>query len=149
LNAQGQQLLKRFHTLSVALSFTGTLTTTETAVFAEPRTTTQRINVGIPTDSWFHIDLPCSNCYTMAKSVPIVRIPKGARVTVSCKGAGCQFGRRAVTPRHGRINLASVLGGIHLQPRAIVKVMISATRKTGETIVYTMQRGAGPMRTIQ
>jgi hypothetical protein len=149
LNAQGQQLLKRFHTLSVRLAFTGTLTTTETAVFGELRTTTQRVNVGIPADRWFHINLPCSNCYTMAQRVPISGIPKGARVTVSCKGAGCPFGRRAVAPHHGRADVASLLGSSHLQPRTVVKVAISAPRKTGETIVYTMQRGAGPVRTIQ
>jgi hypothetical protein len=149
LNPQGQQLLKQFHTLSVRLAFTGTLTTTQTTVFAGSRTTTQRINVGTPTDNWFHIDLPCSNCYTMAKTVPISRIPKGAHVTVICKGAGCRFGRRAVTPHQGRINLASLLGSSHLQPGTTVKVAISAPRKTGETIVYTMQRGAGPVRTIQ
>jgi hypothetical protein len=147
LNAVGRQLLKRFHTLSVRLTFTGTLATTQTVVFAEP--TAQRIAVGTPTDSWFHINLPCSNCYTMAQKVPIVRIPKGARVTVGCKGAGCPFGRRTVTPRHGRINVASLLGGSHLQPRTIVKVVISAPGKTSETIVYTIQRGTGPVRTIQ
>jgi hypothetical protein len=149
LNARGQKLLRQFHRLSVRLAFSGTLTTTITAAFAQSRPNEPRIQVGTPPDRWFHINLPCGDCYTMAQKVPITGIPKAAHVTVICGGAGCPLGRRSVTPHHGRINVASLLGTSHLEPRTKVQVVISAPRTKAETIVYTMQRGAGPVRTTR
>lgn len=145
LNARGRTLLKRRGKLPVRLAFSGTLATAETVVFGGPA---RRIQVRTPADSWFHINPPCSNCYTMAQNVPIVGIPKGAHVAVSCRGGSCPFGHRSVTPHHGRINLASLLARSHLEPGVKLKVVISARRTTSETIVYTIQRGAAPLRSI-
>ena len=61
---------------------------------------------------------------------------------------GCPFAHRAVTPHKHKINLASVLGGSHLQPGVIVDVGISAPGRIGVVFRYAMQRGAGPIRTM-
>jgi hypothetical protein len=105
--------------------------------------------VTTPPDDWLHINLPCANCFTTAQSVPLAGLPKGARVIVACNGAGCSFARGSVTSHHGHANLASLLGGSHLQPGTKVTVVISAPGRVSEVIVYTMQRGAGPVRTIE
>ena len=143
LNASGRRLLSRFGRLPVTLSLTGSITTVRKLVFSPPRLT-----AGTPPDTWFHINLPCSNCYSRAQSVPIVALVKGVHVTVSCRGQGCPFAHRAVTPHKHKINLASVLGGSHLQPGVIVDVAISAPGRIGVVFRYAMQRGAGPIRTM-
>jgi DNA-binding beta-propeller fold protein YncE len=142
LNRVGKQLLTRFDTLPVKLSLSGDLTLTRTVVF-----TSARLAVATPPDDWFHIDLPCTDCYTSALSVPIVGLSRGVHVTVSCSGAGCPFSRRPVVPHNRRINLATVLGSAHLEPGAVVSVALSARGKIGTVVRYVMRRGAGPLRT--
>ena len=143
LNRVGKKLLARFDALPVKLSLSGDLTISRTVVFTSPRLT-----VSTPPDDWFHIDLPCTDCYTSALSVPIVGLSRGARVTVSCRGSGCPFSRRAVVPHSRKINLAAVLGSAHLEPGVVVDVAISARGKIGTVVRYVIQRGAGPLRTI-
>jgi hypothetical protein len=143
-NGAGKQLLNSLRKLSVKFAITG-IAATPTVTLKLPVTA---IHLSTPPDSWFHINLPCSNCYTMPQSVPITGVPKGAHVTVICQGAGCPFGQRSVTPAHGAINLASVLGGAHLQPGDKVKVVVSAPGRASVTITYKIQRGAVPVRSI-
>jgi hypothetical protein len=143
LNGVGRQALARFRKLPLTLSVSGVATTAQ-VVLNLPRL---RVNVGTPPDNWFHINAPCGNCYTTPQSVPITGIPKGTQVAVFCSGSGCPFSQRSVTPHAGQINLASVLGGAKLQPGAKVQVVITAPGSVGEVVTYTMQRGAGPLRT--
>ena len=143
LNRTGKQLLARFAALPVRLSLSGDLTATRTVVF-----TSQRLTATTPPDDWFHIDLPCLDCYTSAQNVPITGLSRGIHVAVSCRGSGCPFGRRSVSPHNRQINLAAVLGSSHLEPGAVIQVAISARGKIGEVVRYAIQRGAGPVRTI-
>jgi DNA-binding beta-propeller fold protein YncE len=143
LNRSGKQLLARFDALPVRLSLSGDVTATRTVVF-----TSSRLTATTPPDIWFHIDLPCSDCYSSAQNVPITGLSRGVHVAVSCRGSGCPFSRRSVAPQNRRINLATVLGGSHLEPGAVIQVAISARGKIGEVVRYAIQRGAGPVRTI-
>jgi hypothetical protein len=143
LNRAGVRLLARFQRLPVRLSFTGTAAPTRTVVFTLPR-----LRASTPPDNWFHINPPCSDCYTTAQDVPIGGLSGGVHVMVSCHGAGCPFSRRAVGPRNGRINLAAVLGGRHLQPGAVVEVTVTSPGRIGVVVRYAIRRGAGPLRTI-
>ena len=143
LNRVGKPLLTRFDALPVKLSLSGDLTISRTVVF-----TSARLTVSAPPDDWFHIDLPCSDCYTSAQNVPIVGLSRSAHVTVSCRGSGCPFSRRPVVPRNRKINLAAVLGSAHLQPGVVVDVAISARGKIGTVVRYAIRRGAGPVRSI-
>jgi hypothetical protein len=145
LNATGRRLLAAFRRLPVTLVLTGSVTTTQRVVFTQ---VVSRLRVGTPPDNWFHINVPCGNCYTTPQSVPITGLPAGVHVTVLCSGGGCPFSRRAVTARKGRINVAAVLGGSHLQPGAVINVMISAKNRIGADVRYAIQRGSGPIRTI-
>jgi hypothetical protein len=145
LNATGKRLRARFGKLPVKLSLTGSLTTTRTVVF---KFALSRLRVSTPPDNWFHINLPCGNCYTTAQSVPIAGLARGVHVTVSCHGGGCPFSGRSVTPRGRQIDVAPVLAGSHLQPGAVVDVAISAKGRMGADVRYAIQRGAGPVRTI-
>jgi DNA-binding beta-propeller fold protein YncE len=143
LNRVGKQLLTRFDALPVKLSLSGALTVSRTLVFTSPR-----LAVSTPADDWFHIDLPCTDCYTSAQNVPIVGLSRSAHLTVSCHGSGCPFSRRPAAPHNGKINLAAVLGSAHLQPGVVVDVAISARGKIGTVVRYAIRRGAGPVRTI-
>ncbi len=143
LNPTGKKLLNRFDALPVRLAFSGDLAISRTVVFTSPRLT-----VTTPADDWFHIDLPCTDCYTTAQNVPIVGLSRSAQVTVSCRGSGCPFGRRKVVPNNRKINLAAVLGSAHLQPGVVVDVSISARGKIGTVVRYAIRRGAGPLRTV-
>jgi DNA-binding beta-propeller fold protein YncE len=143
LNGTGVRLLGRFQRLQVRLSFTGSVAATRTVVFTLPR-----LRASTPPDNWFHIDPPCSDCYSSAQNVPIAGLPRGVHVTVSCDGSGCPFSRRSVGPHDGRINVAAVLGSRHLQPGAVVEVAITAPGRIGVVLRYAIRRGAGPVRTI-
>lgn len=143
LNGTGVRLLGRFQRLPVRLSFTGNVAAARTVVFTLPR-----LSASTPPDNWFHIDQPCSDCYSSAQNVPIAGLSRSVHVTVSCDGAGCPLSRRSVGPRNGRINLAAVLGSHHLQPGAVVEVAVTAPGRIGVVVRYTIRRGAGPVRTI-
>ena len=143
LNAKGSRLLARFQRLPVRLSFAGAQASERTVVFTLPR-----LRAGTPPDNWFHINPPCSDCYTTAQDVPIAGLPGRVHVTVLCRGPGCPFSRRSVSPRNGRINLAAVLGSRHLQPGAVVEVAVTAPGRIGVVVRYAIRRGAGPVRTI-
>ncbi len=143
LNATGVRLLARFRRLPVRLSFGGGVTATRTVLFTLPR-----LRASTPPDNWFHINPPCSDCYTIAQDVPIGGLPGGGRVTVSCRGGGCPFSRRTLDPHNHRINLGAVLGRRHLQPGAVVEVLVTAPGRIRAVVRYAIQRGAGPVRTI-
>jgi hypothetical protein len=142
LDRAGGLLLKRLGRLPVKLAVTG-IVRAPTVVLTIPKSP---VAVSTPPDSWFFTSASCSDCYTYATNVPITRIPKGARVTVTCRGAGCPFTQRVTTPHGGKINLASVLGQSHLRPGTKVQVTISAPDRIGEVLTYTMQRGSPPAR---
>jgi alpha-tubulin suppressor-like RCC1 family protein len=143
LNATGRRLVAQFNRLPVTLTFSGSLALTETVVFSLPR-----VHVTTPPDRWFHINAPCGNCYDMPQNVPITGLPSGANVEVICRGGGCPFNRRAVTPHRRVINLASVLGGAHLAAGGRLLVEISAPNRIGEVLIYTMRKGGSPVRTV-
>lgn len=143
LNSTAKKLVARFHRLPVKLSFTGSLTATNTVVFTLPR-----VHVNTPADDWFHIILPCSDCYTTANHVPITGLPAGARISVTCHGQGCPFGHKSFTPRKHQFDLAPALEHRRLQPGTTITVAITAPNKAGVVVRYTIQRGAGPLRTV-
>jgi 6-phosphogluconolactonase (cycloisomerase 2 family) len=143
LNGAGIRLLGRFRRLPVRLSLSGGLTDTGTVVFTLPR-----LRASTPPDNWFHINPPCSDCYTSAQNVPIAGLSRSVRVAVACRGQGCPFSRRSVIPHNRRINLAAVLGTHHLQPGAVVEVAVTAPGRIGVVVRYAIRRGAGPLRTI-
>ena len=143
LNAAGKRLLTRFATLPVTLSLTGSVTTTRSVAFSLPR-----VRVGTPKDHWFHIDSPCGDCYTMPVAVPITAVPRGARVSVSCHGSGCPFGRRSFAPHKRAFDLAVVLRTSHLEPGTVVEVAITARGRIGELLRYAIRRGRVPSRSV-
>jgi hypothetical protein len=143
LNGAGKGLLARFQRLPVRLVFSGSITATRTVVF-----TLARLRVRIPADNWFHINLPCGNCYTRAQHVPITGLPAKARISVSCRGGGCPYRRRSFTAHGRQFDLASALRGSHLEPGSVVDVTIAAPGRTGVVVRYAIQRGAVPVRSL-
>ena len=143
LNAAGKRLLTRFATLPVQLSLTGSVTTTRSVAFSLPR-----VRVGTPKDHWFHINAPCGDCYTMPVAVPITAVPRGARVSVSCHGSGCPFGRRSFAPHKRAFDLAVVLRTSHLEPGTVVEVAITDRGRIGELLRYAIRRGRVPSRSV-
>jgi hypothetical protein len=145
LNKTGRQLLARFGRLSVKLALTGAITTTRIIALTSPR---QHIHVLTPPDDWSFIAPPCTDCYTLATSVPLAGLPKGARVIVTCVGSGCPFHRRTLVRLRGRVNLASVLAESQLQPGTQVEVAITERNAVGEVLLYQVRKGSAPLRRI-
>jgi hypothetical protein len=141
LNKAGRRLLSRSGIVRVQLSFSGSLTATRVVPFSSAQ-----VSATTPQDEWFQIAVPCTDCYTTAQNVPIVGLSTGVHVTVTCRGAGCPFGRRSITPRHRRVDLAAVLGTSHLEPGAVVQVAITKRGATGLIIRYAIKKGFGPIR---
>ena len=143
LNPAGKRLLARFQRLPVKLSFTGSVTSTQTVVYTLPR-----LRVDTPPDSWFNITSACtgSQCYSRPDKVPITGLPAGTRITVSCQGKGCPFSHGSFTAHKHQFDLAPALRHSHLQPGTVVTVVLNAPNEIGVALRYTIQRGTGPLR---
>jgi hypothetical protein len=143
LNSAGKRLLARFQRLPVKLSFTGSITATQTVVYTLPR-----LRVNTPADTWFNINLPCSGsqCYSRPDKVLITGLPAGTRISVSCQGQGCPFSHGSFTAHKHQFDLAPALRHSHLQPGTVVTVVLKAPNKIGVALRYTIQRGTGPLR---
>jgi DNA-binding beta-propeller fold protein YncE len=143
LNDVGKSLLAHFHPLPVNLTFSGSMTGTRTVVFTIPS-----LHVNTPPDDWFHINLPCGDCYTRAQHVPLTGLPAGARVLVTCHGGGCPYAHRTFAVHQHQFDLAPALQSSHLQPGTVVEVLISAPAHAGVIVQYAVQRGAAPLRSL-
>jgi hypothetical protein len=71
---------------------------------------------------------------TVFTSLKLVSLPKGAKVSVSCKGGGCPKKTKAL----------SALLGRSLKPGAVVTIRITAPSVSAQTIKVTIRRGAAP-----
>jgi len=63
-----------------------------------------------------------------------------ADVAVRCRGDGCPFASRRVTPRNGSATLTSAFRKARLRPRAIVEITVSVPGKTSRAFRITARR---------
>lgn len=102
--------------------------------------------------------------YTIFDSLTARKVPRGAQLTVTCKGRGCPFKRRVVHPpntrlvckRHHKhckrkpaptledINLEPLIGHRHLLVNARLTLTVTKPDTIGVISVFTIRRLAGP-----
>jgi hypothetical protein len=102
--------------------------------------------------------------YTIFDSLTAKKLPRGAQLTVTCKGRGCPFRRRVVHPPKTRlvckphhkqckrkpalalenINLEPLIGHHHLAVNARLTLTVTQPDTIGVVSVFTIRRLAGP-----
>ena len=84
--------------------------------------------------------------FTIVAELVVKTVPRGGRVHVLCRGAGCPFDRRKVEPgRRRRASLTRLFRGARLQPGAVVEVRVTAQHAIGKVVRFRIRRGARPL----
>jgi alpha-tubulin suppressor-like RCC1 family protein len=137
LNGAGRDLLQSFYEVPVTVAFTGTTSATETVKFAY-----RRLAAGV-TYTWFF-----NNVATRVGQLSAVRLPAHADVVVTCTGAGCPFGQRAV-PAHGKrtVALTPLFANAELPPGSTIEILITAPNSVGVVVRYAMNHDQPPTQT--
>jgi Ca2+-binding RTX toxin-like protein len=65
--------------------------------------------------------------------------PRGATLRVLCRGGGCPFKSRKVTPKGSSANLLPLVKGHTLRTGAVLRIVIGAPGRTGKFISFTMR----------
>lgn len=88
---------------------------------------------------------------TRLQSLVVRLAPRGAVVTLGCKGASCPFKRtrRETVPRElARVSFSRLFRTARLRPGTRLTLRISAAESVARTFTYTVKRGALPEQTI-
>ena len=75
-------------------------------------------------------------------------VPKGAKVTVTCKGKGCAFKKLKLTARGAKIKLAKRFKKRKLAAKTVITITIS-TPAGSKRFRYTLRAHKFPKRSIK
>jgi hypothetical protein len=133
LNSAGQKLLTQFYKLPTTLTIGGIAATSRTVTFSysvirSPISFTWAFNAS----------------FSMEQALSVSSVPPGGKVTVICHGGGCPFGKRAFSPRGGRVSLTSALAHSKLRPHTTITLEITATNQVGKVALFTILSGQQP-----
>ncbi|HTP19633.1 MAG TPA: CSLREA domain-containing protein [Solirubrobacteraceae bacterium] len=134
LNQAGRRLLTEHYSLSSTLSLRGTSHVTRGVTFRYPR-----IKAGIPFTASF------SGSSTVFSELTVTGVPRGGKVTVTCRGGGCPFGERAFAPRHRQVVLASTFQHAPLRPGASLRIEVSAANRVANVETFAIRGGQQPI----
>jgi hypothetical protein len=85
---------------------------------------------------------------TTVEQLVVKDVPRGARVGLRCRGAGCPFGRTVVkADRRRRARATGRFRGASLRPGAVVEFRITAPHAIGAVARFTIRPGAVPRLT--
>lgn len=73
-----------------------------------------------------------------------VRGPRGSKVTVECRGQGCDFKRKSRQVKRRRVKFPEIEG--RLRPGAVVRVFVTQEDRIGKYTVFRIRAGAAPKR---
>ena len=102
--------------------------------------------------------------FTIFTSLTATKVPRGAKITLGCKGGGCPFAHRTVkapttrlvckrghkqckrkpAPALTTINLERPLANRHLAVRTALSVAITKPNTIGSIVTFTIRANAGP-----
>jgi hypothetical protein len=134
LNPTGRKLLTARYKVPATLTLTGTVSAKKTVTFRYGV-----ISIS-PSYTWAF-----SKAFSYAIELSLSRLPKGSRVTLSCRGHGCPFSKKTFsTPKSGKLALASALKKRHLSPGSTVEIQITAPNEVGEVVVFRIVSGRSP-----
>jgi hypothetical protein len=120
-------------------------------------TASKPIPVITSTMSW---NFATKGALTIVESMIVSGVPASAHVTVSCKGSGCGFRSKTVTPpvihcktktckhkpaKHSTtVSLTSLFAHHRLKSGTTVTVSIQEKNAIGKTYIFTMRKGKQP-----
>ena len=73
-----------------------------------------------------------------------VRGPRGSKVTVKCRGDGCDFRQKSRSIKRRRVKFPEIEG--RLQPGALVQVYVTQKDRIGKFTSFRIRAGAAPKR---
>jgi CSLREA domain-containing protein len=133
LNRTGQAMLAQHYTLSARLSLGGTTQLSRSVTFNYAR---------IKADVIFTLTFfPTSS---VASQMEVTGIPRGGKLTVTCRGGGCPFARRTFAPRHGQVGLTPIFKHASLQAGAALEFTIIAPNRVGYVETLVIRSGQKP-----
>jgi hypothetical protein len=86
---------------------------------------------------------------TRFKRLSAKRVPRGAAITLSCRGGGCPFKSRRVVRSAKRANYALLRSSLRLRPGARLELRITAPDGSVLRRTFTIRRGKAPKRTTR
>jgi CSLREA domain-containing protein len=134
LNRVGRRLLTEHYSLSSTLSLRGTTQLTRRVSFRYPR-----IRSGMPFDANFN------GPFTVFSQLTVLAVPRGGKVTVTCRGGGCPVGHSAFSPRHGLVVLGPTFRHALLASGASIQIEVSAANRVAKVETLTVRSGQGPI----
>jgi hypothetical protein len=87
-----------------------------------------------------------SHRFTQLTKAVVSHVPKGGKVTLTCKGKGCTFKSRKVRVRKGKANLSRMLRKTRFGKKAKLTVTISAPGHASRIFTLTMRPPKAPKR---
>jgi hypothetical protein len=81
---------------------------------------------------------------TRVLALRVRRAPRGARVTVRCRGGGCPRRVGRVVATNGSATLTAHFKGRRLRPGAVVEVRVTAPGTVGRAVRWTVRRNKPP-----
>jgi len=82
---------------------------------------------------------------TKVTALSVSGAPAGGRVSVTCAGQGCPFGKRSrQVPRNGKAGFTAALQGRALRPGVVLEIRITAAGAIGKVVRYTVRKGKLP-----
>jgi hypothetical protein len=142
-NATGKKLLLRFYRLPTTVLIAGSNSLRRVINFAYPRLRPRKA------DFFVSALPPCGPCTTVVQQLTLTRLPQPSRVTVTCRGVGCPFARRAPKPRRHHLDVAALFAGSRLHMGTKLEIRITAPNRVGEALLYTIRMGTLPQTAIR
>jgi 6-phosphogluconolactonase (cycloisomerase 2 family) len=133
LDPWGARLLRRLWKVAGTLEINGTTPVAHNVVFRYPRIRSRYF------DSY--------RFYSGDRTLlggPVVGLPPGARLRITCHGPGCAFRMWVKTARARKVDVTPVLAGSLLAVGATVELEITAPNRVGKVRILTMRAGRKP-----
>jgi alpha-tubulin suppressor-like RCC1 family protein len=138
LNGVGRRVLAQFLRVPTIVKFKGSLTAALHVKFGYPR-----VAVNIPDQFNWHCN-PSQGCWTNVLNLGVTNLPAGATVTLRCRGGGCPIRTRVFKPHRRRLALTRLFARTMLRSEARVTIQVTAARRVGFVVVFTVRRMADP-----
>jgi CSLREA domain-containing protein len=133
LNRKGQTMLSQHYTLSATLSVGGTTPLSRQVTFKYGR-----IKADVP------FTLSFSPASSVASQLAVTGIPRGGKLTVTCRGGGCPFARRTFAARRGHVELTPIFKHASLRDGATLEFEITAPNRVGFVETLVVRSGQKP-----
>jgi hypothetical protein len=134
LNRTGLTMLAQHYTLPATLTLRGTTQLSRKVTF-----TYRRIKADVP------FTLSFAGTSSVATQLAVTKMPRGAKLTVTCRGGGCPFGHRAFAARHGTVILTPTFKQAHLHAGTIIRFEVAAPNRVGFVETLVIRSGQGPL----